>query len=260
VPKIFIIHNSPVLDELVQRALGSLGDANAASSLPVVLRLPERDKILRHLLTFILPVFPALPSTHEEIMELLSVAQKYQMETVLAHIRGTIAVQKPLPTHLEPALRIYTLAQKYGLLPEALQTARTILKQWMTIEDFDDKLDIVPGASLYELWKYYERVRTTLASDLIEFRESGAHSTITGIQCIGLSPSQIPLWIDQYIESIAKAPKLFDMSELNIAMARHTRDDTDWVSCKRTLISSQTIRDFWESLTSVVDGSFKKVS
>jgi hypothetical protein len=176
-----------------------------------VVQLPERGKILRYLLTFILPVFPAIPPTHEETMELLSVAQKYQMDTVLVHIRGIIARQNPLPTLLEPALHVYALAQKYRLRPEALQTARTIMKEWMTIEDFDNKLDIMPGASLYELWKYHERVRTILALDLTEFRESGAHGTITGLLCTALSSSQIPQWLDQYIGSIAKTPKLFDV-------------------------------------------------
>ena len=80
-------------------------------------------------------------------MELLSAAQKYQMATALVHIRGSVAQQNLLPTRLEPALRIYALAQKYGLRQEALQTARTISKYPMTIEDFD-KLDIMPGASL----------------------------------------------------------------------------------------------------------------
>jgi hypothetical protein len=259
VPKIFIIHNSTVLDELVRRTLDSPGDVNAEASLPVV-QLPESGKILHYLLTFILPLFPAIPSTHEETMELLSVAQKYQMETVLVHIRRSIALQNPLPTHPESALHIYALAQKYGLRPEALQTARTVMKQWMTIEDFDNKLDIMPGASLYELWKYQERVLTILALDLTEFRESGAHGTITGLRCSAFSSSQIPLWLDQYIESIAKTPKLFDMSELNIVMARHTRDNANELSCECALIPSQTIRDFWEALASVVNGSFKKVS
>jgi hypothetical protein len=162
VPKIFIIHNSSVLDGLARKILDSPGDANAEASLPVV-QLPESGKILRYLLTFILPVFPAIPPTHGETMELLSVAQKYQMETVLVHIRAIIARQNPLPTHLEPALHIYALAQKYGLRPEALQSARIIMKHSMTIEDLKDKLDIMPGASLYELRKYYERVRTILA-------------------------------------------------------------------------------------------------
>jgi len=130
----------------------------------------------------------------------------------------------------------------------------------MTIEDFDNKLDIMPGASLYELWKYHERVRTILAVDLTEFRESSAHGTITNLKCSGLTSSQIPLWLDQYIESIAKTPKLFDMSELNIAMARHTKDNANELSCECASISSQTMRYFWEALASVVNGSFKKVS
>ena len=61
VPKIFIIHSSPVLNELVGRTLGSPGDVNA-ESLPVV-QLPESSKILHYLLTFILPLFPAIPLT-----------------------------------------------------------------------------------------------------------------------------------------------------------------------------------------------------
>jgi hypothetical protein len=273
VPKIFIIHNSPVLNELVRGTLDPPGDANVEASFPVV-QLPESGKILWYLLTFILPIFPTIPPTYEETMELLSVAQKYQMETVLVHIRAIIARQNPLPTHLESALHIYALAQKYGLRPEALQSARTISKHSMTIEDLEDKLDIMSGASLYELWKYHERVQTLLVEDLTEFRRSGARRTIKGLRCTGLTSSQIPRWLDQYIESIAKAPKLFDTAELNIAMARHIKDgntvasyrlgsppgQTKRHSCKCASISSQTIRDFWEALASVVHGSFEKVS
>jgi hypothetical protein len=192
-------------------------------------------------------------------MELLSVAQKFQMETVLIHIRGSIARQKPLPTHLEPALHIYALAQKYGLRPEALQSARTILKHPMTIEDLGDKLDIIPGPSLYELWKYYERVRTILALDLTEFRESGARGLLTGLRCTEVSSSQIPIWLDQYIVSVGNAPNLFDPLELNIAMTRHIESRGNG-HCDCRSISSQTIREFWEALVSVVNGSFEKVS
>ena len=269
VPKIFIINTSPVLDELVRRTLDPLVDANAEGSLPVV-PLPESGKILRYLLTFILPVFPDIPPNHEETMELLFVAQKYRMETVLVHIRGSIVRENPLPTHLEPALRVYALAQKYGLRPEALQTARTILKHSMTIKDLEDMLDIIPGASLYELWKYYEKVQITLASDLEQFRKSGARGSITGSWCTDLSSSRIPRWLDQYIESIAKTPKLFDTAELNIAMARHIRvtcsechsppSRTKSNSCECASIPSQTIHNFWEALASVVHGSFEKVS
>jgi hypothetical protein len=127
----------------------------------------------------------------------------------------------------------------------------------MTIEDLDENLDIMPGASLYELWKYHERVQAILASDLMEFRMSGAHGTITGLSCTELSSSQIPSWLDRYIGSIQKSPKLFDIIEFNAAMARHLENGG---SCECASIPSETIREFWEALVSAVDGSFEKVS
>jgi hypothetical protein len=227
-----------------------------------VVQLPESGEIIHCLLTFIFPVTPLLPSTPEEIMELLSVAQKYQMETAMTNIRGTIARRnsESLPSGLEPALRIYFLAQKYGLRPEALQTARTILNYPMTIEDLVDKPDIMPGAYLYELWKYHEKVRAILASDLTEFRMSGARGTLASLRCIYPSSSQIPGWLDSYIDSIGKAPNLFDPAELNTATSRHT-SDMAWTRkrCACMSIPSQTIRNFWRALASVVHGSFEKV-
>ena len=261
VPKVYIASSSSILGDLIQRVLDSPHDPNAEASLPVV-QLPESGEILYCLLTFIFPATPLLPSTPEDTMELLSVAQKYQMGTALIHIRGSIAQQSSLPTGLEPALHTYALAQKYGLRQEALQTARVILlKQSMTIEDFDDKLDIMPGASLYELWKYHERVRAILALDLTEFRVSCARGTISGLKCEAYNNSyHTPLWLDQYIESVGKSPNLFDLVEFNTAMVRHTSDKAFVPTCECASIPSQTIRDFWEALTSVVHSSFEKVS
>ena len=259
VPRIYIVNSSPILDEHIQKTLDSPVDENPKPSLPIV-QLPEMGEILRCLFTFIFPVTPLLPSTPEEIMELLSLAQKYQMGTTLTHIRGSIARQNPLPTGLDSLLRIYALAQKYGLRPEGLQTAQAIfLKQSMTIEDFDDKLDTMSGASLYELWKYHEKVRKILASDLTEFRESCAGGTITGLRCAELSSSQIPRWLDQYIESIGESPNLFYYGGFNIVMVRHVKDKSGEPGCECASVSSQTINEFWEALASVIHGVFEKV-
>jgi hypothetical protein len=258
VPKIYIVNSSPFLGELIRRVLDSPGDANAEAQLPVV-QLTESGEIINSLLTHIFPVTPFVPSTPEEIMELLSVAQTYQMDSVLTRIRDTIARHHPLPTGLEPALRLYTLAQKYGLLQEALQAARTILNYPLIIEDLDNSLDIMPSASLYELWKYYERVRAILASDLSEFRTYAPYDTITGLCCAGLG-LQIPSWLVDYIESIGKSPNLFDSAELNIAMARHIKDKAREPSCECASIPSQAIHKFWEALASAVHGSYEKVS
>jgi hypothetical protein len=254
VPKIYIVGCSSILCEVIRRTSDG---ANAKASLPVV-QLPESGEILYCLLTFIFPITQLIPSTPEKIMQLLSVAQTYQMGTVLAHIRGSIARQISLPTHLEPVLHIYALAQKYGLRQEALQTARAIfLKQSMTIEDFNNKLDIMSGASLYELWKYHESVRAILASDLGEFRTS---CVITGLRCTDLSSHQIPRWLDRYIASIGENPSLFDSTELSIARARHVKDKANEPGCQCASISSYTMREFWEALASVVDRSFDRVS
>jgi hypothetical protein len=259
VPKIYIVNSSPVLGEIIQKTLDSPSNANAEESLPV-LRLPETGEILECLLTFVFPVTPRLPSTLEKVMELLSVAQKYQMGAALSHIRASVAQQNLLPTRLEPALHLYALAQKYKLRPEALQAVQSILKYPMTIDNFYNKLDIMPGAFLYRLWKYRESVRAILASGLTEFRATRACGTITGLRCTELSSSQIPNWLDHYIESIGKAPNLFDTAEFNIAFTRHTKDKANEKSCECASIPNHTIRDFCEALASVVHGSFEKVS
>jgi hypothetical protein len=260
-PRIYTVNSSPVLGELIRRALDSCAaDDEPPTSLPVV-QLPDSGEIVHCLLTFIFPVISLLPSTPEQIMELLSVAQIYQMESVLANIRRNVVQQNTLPSGLEPALHMYFLAQKYGLRPEALQAARTISKYPMTIDDLVDKSDIMPGAYLYELWKYHERVRAILASDLAEFRASGARGTMMGLCCVYLNSSQIPSWIDYYIESIGESPNQFDPAEFNIAMARHT-SNMAWARshCSCISITGQTIRNFWAALESIVQGSIKKVS
>ncbi|KAH9957708.1 hypothetical protein BC827DRAFT_646409 [Russula dissimulans] len=259
VPKSYISISSPVLGELIRRALDSPDVLHAELLLPVV-GLAERGAVLHSILTFIFPVTPLIPSSIEKTMELLSVAQKYQMDSVLGHIRGTIAQHDPLFARPETALHDYFLAQKYGLRQEALQAARTTLSHPMTIEDLVEKLDFIPGDSLRELWKYHHKVRTILASDLAVFRASCGCGTLTGLHsgCGEFGPSNIPHWLDDYIESIGEAPHLFDLIELNTAMVRHLRKDSRTYRCECASITSQTIRNFWAALRSVVHGSFDK--
>jgi hypothetical protein len=91
IPKSCIVKGSSVLDKLIQKALHFSTDAQGDTLLPVV-QLPESGGILHILLTFIFPgnSTPLLPSSTKTMMELLSVAQKYQMVSTLDHIRGSI--------------------------------------------------------------------------------------------------------------------------------------------------------------------------
>lgn len=132
----------------------------------------------------------------------------------------------------------------------------------MTIENFYKELDILPGIFLYALWKYHKRVRTVLASDITEFRRSGAHGIITGLRCTELSSSKTPLWLDKYMESIVittQCPHMLDFTGLHIAMVQHIKNKAKRASCKCASIPSQTIRQFWTALVSVTKGSLEKV-
>ncbi|KAI0301712.1 hypothetical protein B0F90DRAFT_1717251 [Multifurca ochricompacta] len=260
IPRLYITNSSPVLSELIRGATRSsrVEHSDAIESLPVV-QLRENGVILFSLLTFIFPVSPTLPSTVEGTMELLSVAQKYGISSALSHIRGNIAVQNTPIIRPETAFQVYSLAQKFGLHQELLQAARATLTFPMTIGDLEGKLENMTGTTLHELWEYREKVQNHLASDLAEFGASGAGRTMTGLRCMTLvGPSQIPYWLDVYIESIGRAPHLFDIFEFETTRARHVKEGANNQACACAFIPSQTIRTFWDALTAVVQGSMEK--
>jgi hypothetical protein len=225
--RMYITKSSPVLGELIKAASNPSDtpvSADAATPLPAV-QLPDSGALLSTLLTFIFPVPPVLPPTVEEIMELLSVAQKYEMNSVLAHIRGSVALLDPPFIRPENAFRVYFLAQKYGLRREATRAARITIQVSLTIEDLEDKLDVMPGSFLYELWKYHQGVRTHLATDLNCFRMSGACNTLKGLGCVSHASSGIPHWVDGYIGSIIEAPSSFEPTVFQMVMGRHVRTE-----------------------------------
>ncbi|KAI9466891.1 hypothetical protein BJY52DRAFT_1162110, partial [Lactarius psammicola] len=264
-PKLYIAICSPVLGELVRSVSNTSGPNGEEQELLPVVELPESKATLYSLLTFIFPVAPVLPSTIEKIMELLAVAQKYQMESVMTHIRGAISRQDLIRPEI--ALHVYFLAQQYELHQEALQAARITLRLPMTVEGLEDKLEFpgMTGAYLHELWRYHKRVRTDLKSGLLEFRNSGLPDVVKSLRCsktsyYSYSSPYVLQWLDKYIESIAEAPHLFDLVEFENAWALHIQDSNySSAKCSCVGISSQVIRAFWEALTAVVLGMIEKV-
>ncbi|KAI9450617.1 hypothetical protein BJY52DRAFT_1419488 [Lactarius psammicola] len=247
--KIYLIKISPVLSELIQ-----FPHTGRAGTLPCI-QLSDSGTILSSLLSFVLPVPFVLPPTPEKIMELLSVAQKYKMNSTLAHIRAAVGSQDPPFIRPETAFHIYTLAQRYGLGQEVAQAARMALTFEMTIEGLEDKFDTMPGVYFHSLWRYYQRVRTNLSSDLIAFRTHEAHSTLAGQNCqIGIS-SGIPTWVDSYIASIGDNPAFFSLSEFHIHLTRHLLY-SGCLWCRN--LSIRTMDVCWKALTVVVNNSMIK--
>ena len=137
--KLYIFHSSPILGEKLLLSINPQAEP-AASPNPAelnvegtatnalgVVQLPIEDAILFSLLTYIFPVPPILPPIVEQIMELLSIAQMYKMDVVLAHIRIHIAQQEPPLIQEENAFVVLSLDQEHGLRAETLQAARCTL-------------------------------------------------------------------------------------------------------------------------------------
>jgi hypothetical protein len=224
--------------------------------------------ILYSLLTYVFPVSPVLPQTVEQTMELLSVTREYEMNLVLTQIRNHIALQTPSFVREETAFLVYSLAQKYGLHTEALQAAKSTLSfSTFSIPNlhFQGKLDIMPGASLHELWKYHKRVRSKLKSCIEEFMTSHAHGILGNSTCGSLTDSGVPSWLYSYIATIETAPlplTSLGLTKLYVHMATHIqklshKGGGGCSSCTNKL--GETIHMFWEALTTVVDHNIAEV-
>ena len=198
-------------------------------------------------------------------MKLLSVAQMYKMDVVLTHIRNDIARQEPPFIREDTAFLIYSLAQKYGLRTEALQAARwTLSFPCFTIEDLfeEHKLDMMPGASLHELWKYRQRVRSNLALDLEEFG-SNALKILGDLICDKPADSGLPAWLDRYISntSEARAPFFLNLLDFHMRFSEHIQLLSPNDGCKSCSgISRKKIGELWEALTATVHCRIAKVS
>lgn len=235
-------------------------------SLPVV-QLPESHTIISSLLTFLFPVPPVLPPTRYHALELLSVAQKYQMATALTRIRHCLSRQGPIFIRSEIALDMYSLAWKYGLLEEALLAAAETLKAPMTIHDFEDKLDTVPGAALAELWKYRRQVRYHIPGSLnteeFLYALDQLRVDLSGsLSCAELDASKSPKWLADYLDTVIDDLALFDITTFHLAFSKHiSPPGTSSDNCEHCKsIPSENIRRLWAALTAVFHECIKNVS
>jgi hypothetical protein len=252
--KLYITKVSPVLRDLIQSASSS-HTSDATSSLPLV-QLSDSDTTLYSLLTFILPMHPALPSTLEQTIILLSAAQKYKMDSILNIIRAVIGSKNPPFICPETAFRVYSLARMHGLRQEALQAARTTLTFQFTIENLGDELNAINSIHLHELWTYYQSVRTHLRTDLGAFRTTNMPVPTS---CFDNTSHGKPVWLDAYVGSIAESPALFDLTEFHMCFSLHIGQNG---GCCSIMLGNcgNAVRAFWTELTNVVHSCMTKVS
>ena len=197
----------------------------------------------------------SLPPTLDQILELLYVAQKYQMSSILARIRDC-ASRCPNLICTKNALRVYSLAWGYGLLEETLLAAEKALEIPMTIDNFEDKLDVIPIPALCQLWKYRQKVLDDLNVNFYtRLSDSGAYQSLVNIDCVEKTgSSNSPFWLDDYLNSILIDPARVDLTTFHLALSSHVAQSSD--ACEKIIsVLGETIREFWADLTTVFSAS-----
>ena len=265
--KIYIVHSSPVLSDLVAAASypqsGATTSADTALTSPPIVQLSaDNGAVLFSLLTYIFPVQPILPSSVEHTIKLLSAAQRYKMDAVLTHIRNHIAQQDPPFIREENSLLAFSLAQKHGLRREAFQAARSTLElPTFTIESLEERLEIMPCASLHALWQYRQRIRRNF-TPLLEHCMSSRYKTPKGSGssgCTHSAASGFPAWLERYISSIGSNPSFLSLSRFHMASRDHVRSSGK-VNCSRCYhCATMDIPELWSSLRTIYDASVVEV-
>ena len=209
------------------------GEIKDEPLLPVV-QLAESRAVISSLLTFVFPIIPALPPTVEEILELISVAEQYEMTTALIRIRDCASRRDPPLICRETALQVYSLAWKKGLLKETLEAAEETLKSPMTIPDLEGQLDIIPRVALHELWKYRQRVLENLLGNLLypNLNNSEVYRILSDadLDCVVIGGFGIPQWLDEYLDTVLEDSACFDLTTFHLALSSHV--SSDGVGCQ----------------------------
>jgi hypothetical protein len=193
-------------------------------------------------------------------MELLSVAQKYEMNSVLTHIRGSLALQTRLSSARRTLSSPTHFAQRYGLRKEATQAARLTLKFMFTIESLE--LRVIPGPISTNFGNITKGSEPSSLSDLSWHGAAATFNTVLNkFDCTQ------DTWVRIYVDSIIGCPSLFDPIEFQMALARHTTKHNLFnfgllvagcSSCAK--IPVETIRTFWTALSAAVHHCMEKVS
>ena len=182
-------------------------------------------------------------------------AQKYEMTSTLARIRDCVS-RRPNLICTKNALHAYSLAWGYGLLEETLLAAEEALKIPMTIDTFEDKLDLIPIPALCQLWKYRQKFLDDLNMNFYtRLSDSRAYHSLVDIDCAEKTgSSNSPPWLDGYLNSILIDPTRADLTTFHLALSSHVAESSD--ACEKVIcVLGETIRKFWADLTTVVRAS-----
>ena len=140
-------------------------DHEDVDGLPVV-RLPEDANVLDSLIPWLYHLPPELPDSDDKILTLLAACQKYDMPTIQSSIRVEVGRRGLLsPTGAE-AFRLFAVAYRKRLIPEAKAAAQLTLCHHHDMEFWflGEALKSFEGCALFDLARFHRRYRDGMTS------------------------------------------------------------------------------------------------
>ncbi|KAI0263389.1 hypothetical protein BC834DRAFT_887074 [Gloeopeniophorella convolvens] len=145
--------------------------------LPII-QVTEHKDILQLLLTLIYPIDVVKPASYEEVLGVLSAAQKYLMTKTIDVIRDSVLLGRLPGIVTIRASTAYALAARYRLDEETLAAVVSAIQQPFSFKSLGDDLHLFDGASLYALSQYRIQRKNALESCLRSAMDLSAQSAI----------------------------------------------------------------------------------
>jgi len=154
---------SPVFMDLF--SLHQPSNSESVDGLPVV-QSAEDAELLNILFSMIYPIHLVKPTSYEQVLYLLSVCQKYEMNPIQALIRAEVnRGEFPMPVGTE-VFRAYAIASSKRPIPEMEDMARLTLDYPMTFETLREGMRFFEGSALHDLAHLRKRCRDNLVACL----------------------------------------------------------------------------------------------
>lgn len=140
-------------------------NSESVDGLPVV-QSAEDAELLNILFSMIYPIHLVKPTSYEQVLYLLSVCQKYEMNPIQALIRAEVnRGEFPMPVGTE-VFRAYAIASSKRPIPEMEDMARLTLDYPMTFETLREGMRFFEGSALHDLAHLRKRCRDNLVACL----------------------------------------------------------------------------------------------
>lgn len=275
--KIFLSYASPFFKQMF--TLPQQGVDQAMKDGLSIIPVDEDEETLDLLLRWCYPRWHEQPEKKldlESLILVLEASRKYEMEEVEKCIRAEIVATRFI---MDQPMRVYAIALRHCLAPEARIAARETLRLPLLGREYIEELEHITAGALYRLQKYHmhcSQLASQVAKSLIWLTSEnftwfeclecrGRSHSYTGQMVVMISGSRrkhvMSKWWEDYLVQVTAAlgerPSGVTVTQVNL-MDEALKQASMCTSCRGRAF--QEMRDFSEAFAAEVDKVTSDVS